>query len=270
MSDISRNEINRGTASLIVAAMNEVEPGGLPPRCQASVPRFNTSLGAKPLCQGLCQGLCQASIPSLDTKVYAKFCPNIIYKMREINLKDLVPGETYYIENPRITAISRPIWEHVNTYSNSPKDLQKKKDFIDSASNEKIIKYGFINDYKYESGKKIGVFNKYIIKNNDVLHAKFTDLRDLPGAKLKSSGFGSNTTNEFDKSYKYYEYDPELREKMEEKTTLAVLRSITGDPNFDPTSKSLASTKGGKSKKSITKRVHTMKRRNKMRGKKTN
>ena len=192
--------------------------------------------------------------------------------MQEVNLKDLVPGKTYYIENPRISAISRPIWEYANTYSNSTKDLQKKKDFIDSASNEKIIKYGFNNDYKYQSGKKIGVFNKYIIKNNDVLHAKFTDLRDLPGAKLKSSGFGSNTTNEFDKSYKYYKPDQELREKMEEKTTLAVLRSITGDPNFDPTSKSLASssTKGGKSKKSRTKRVRKTQRRNKMRGKKTN
>ena len=193
--------------------------------------------------------------------------------MQEVNLKDLVPGKTYYIENPRISAISRPIWEYANTYSNSTKDLQKKKDFIDSASNEKIIKYGFNNDYKYQSGKKIGVFNKYIIKNNDVLHAKFTDLRDLPGAKLKSSGFGSNTTNEFDKSYKYYKPDPELRElweKMEEKTTLAYLRSITGDPNFDPTSKSSASTKGGKSKKSRTKRVRKTQRRNKMRGKKTN
>ena len=199
--------------------------------------------------------------------------------MREINLKDLVPGETYYIENPRITAISRPIWERANMYSNEPEDLKEKEDFIESASNEKIIKYGFNNNYKYQSGKKIGKFHKYIIKNNDVLHAKFTDLQYLPGAKLKSSGFGSNTTNEFDKTFKYYK--PEIEEIEKSALLRGVLRHITDDSYFDSTgeyaylsqpSKSLASasTKGGKTKKSRTKRVRKTQRRNKMRGKKTN
>jgi len=198
------------------------------------------------------KSVCQACVPSLCATFYLKG----VYKMREVYFKDLVPGETYYIEKPNISETSRPMWEQAETYSNE----EDKKTFIDSASEEKILKYGFIEDYKYQSGKKIGVFAKYIIKNG-TLYAKFINLRDLPGAKLKASGLGSYTINYFYSTDKYYK--PESKEIENSALLRGVLRSITGDPHFDN------STKGGKSKKSRTKKNNTTKRRNKMRGKKT-
>jgi hypothetical protein len=113
---------------------------------------------------------------------------------------------------------------------------------------------GYRNPSYGESGKKIGVFRRLNNKYG-VPFAEFSDLRDLPNARLPP-GLGSATYNEFS-SLGYRFYLP----TADEINLTSVLRQKTGDPYL--ANVITRDYNGGKEKKRKTRKQRKTKKQQK-------